>query len=108
MTPPHLFSQHADPSAVSADEFAAVMTIPASFCEHPGSRPLILRLEVGLWCCFNFIFALTFLTIFSEAILDAKVHNQQRFQANTLHCRHSLHHFIAACLSVCSVIAHYL
>jgi hypothetical protein len=42
------FYQHADASAVSAEEYAAIMTIPANFLEHPGSRPLILRLEVLL------------------------------------------------------------
>ncbi len=38
--------QSADASAISPDELAAIMSIPADFRECPGSRPLILRLEV--------------------------------------------------------------
>jgi hypothetical protein len=48
----HICHQHADASAVSSDELAAISRIPDNFLECPGSRPLILRLEVhALPCC---------------------------------------------------------
>ena len=70
----HICHQHADASAVSSDELAAISRIPDNFLECPGSRPLILRLEVhALPCCSGC--PLTVFFVLSATILDAKVYN---------------------------------
>ncbi len=110
--------QSADASAISPDELAAINSIPADFRECPGSRPLILRLEVctdaaaaaaaaaAVCFCFCRMILANYFVRISATVLDAKIYNKQRIQANSVCIYHHACHSVAARLPLRCALVH--